>query len=330
SEIQTRIFNPAPPGSRKVVLATNIAETSLTIGGIYYVVDQGFLKEIVYNSKTGVDQLVVTPISQAQAKQRSGQAGRTGPGKCYGLYTERAYRNERLNTNTPEIQRTNLASTVLLLKATGINDLLAFDFMDAPPVETMITAMEQLHTLGALDNEGLLTRLGRRMAEFHLEPMLCKILIMSIHLACSEEMLTIVSLLSDKQAHADQKKAKFFQSQGDHFTLLAVYNSWKDNKYSDPWCFENFIQACSLKRAPDICKQMLNIMDRYSVFTVQLTFNNCLSFSTPGLGVLLLHRIIKLSGLTIKKKKPHCRHCRLVYHELVLTTKEYMREVIHY
>uniref|UniRef100_A0A8C9L7D5 ATP-dependent RNA helicase DHX8 n=1 Tax=Pavo cristatus TaxID=9049 RepID=A0A8C9L7D5_PAVCR len=156
-------------------------------------------------------------------------------------------------------------------QAMGINDLLSFDFMDAPPMETLITAMEQLYTLGALDDEGLLTRLGRRMAEFPLEPMLCKMLIMSVHLGCSEEMLTIVSMLSvqnvfyrpkDKQALADQKKAKFHQTEGDHLTLLAVYNSWKNNKFSNPWCYENFIQARSLRRAQDIRKQMLGIMDR--------------------------------------------------------------------
>lgn len=100
---------------------------------------------------------------QAQAKQRAGRAGRTGPGKCYRLYTERAYRDEMLPTNVPEIQRTNLASTVLSLKAMGINDLLSFDFMDAPPMQTLISAMEQLHALSALDDEGLLTRLGRRV-----------------------------------------------------------------------------------------------------------------------------------------------------------------------
>nr|XP_057921814.1 ATP-dependent RNA helicase DHX8-like isoform X1 [Doryrhamphus excisus] len=258
-------------------IATNIAETSLTIDGIYYVVDPGFVKQVVYNSKTGIDQLVVTPISQAQAKQRAGRAGRTGPGKCYRLFTERAYRDEMLTTNVPEIQRTNLASTVLSLKAMGINDLLSFDFMDAPPMETLITAMEQLYTLGALDDEGLLTRLGRRMAEFPLEPMLCKMLIMSVHLGCSEEMLTIVSMLSvqnifsrpkDKQIQADQRKAKFFQPEGDHLTLLAVYNSWKINKFSNPWCFENFIQARSLRRAQDIRKQMMSIMDRHKLDVV--------------------------------------------------------------
>lgn len=277
SEMQTRIFEPAPPGSRKVVIATNIAETSLTIDGIYYVVDPGFVKQKVYNSKTGMDSLVVTPISQAQAKQRAGRAGRTGPGKTYRLYTERAYRDEMLATPVPEIQRTNLASTVLQLKAMGINDLLNFDFMDAPPVESLIMALEQLHSLSALDDEGLLTRLGRRMAEFPLEPSLSKMLIMSVHLMCSDEILTVVSMLSvqnvfyrpkDKQQLADQKKAKFNQAEGDHITLLAVYNSWKNNKFSNAWCYENFVQMRTLKRAQDVRKQLLGIMDRHKLDVV--------------------------------------------------------------
>lgn len=196
SEMQSKIFEPAAPGSRKVIIATNIAETSLTIDGIFYVVDPGFVKQNVFNAKTGMDSLVVTPISQAQGKQRAGRAGRTGPGKCYRLYTERAYRDEMLATNVPEIQRTNLASTVLSLKAMGINDLLSFDFMDPPPMETLIMAMEGLHALSALDDEGLLTRLGRRMAEFPLEPQLSKTLIMSVHLGCADEILSIVSMLS--------------------------------------------------------------------------------------------------------------------------------------
>lgn len=103
---------------------------------------------------------MVIPCSQASARQRAGRAGRTGPGKCYRLYTENAYKNEMLSTTIPEIQRANLAAVVLQLKAMGINDLLGFEFMDPPPVATMINAMEGLYALGALDEEGLLTRLG--------------------------------------------------------------------------------------------------------------------------------------------------------------------------
>ncbi|GAB6033588.1 ATP-dependent RNA helicase dhx8 [Chamberlinius hualienensis] len=348
SEMQTRIFDPAPPGSRKVVIATNIAETSLTIDGIYYVVDPGFVKQKVYNSKTGMDSLVVTPISQAQAKQRAGRAGRTGPGKCYRLYTERAYRDEMLTTPVPEIQRTNLAHTLLQLKAMGINDLLNFDFMDAPPMESLIMALEQLHSLSALDDEGLLTRLGRRMAEFPLDPNPAKMLIMSVHLGCSDEILTIVSMLSvqnvfyrpkDKQALADQKKAKFNQLEGDHLTLLAVYNSWKNNKFSNPWCYENFVQIRTLKRAQDVRKQLLGIMDRHKLDVVSCGKNTvrvqkaiCSGFfrnaakkdPQEGYRTLVDGQVVYIHpSSALFNRQPEW----VVYHELVQTTKEYMREV---
>ncbi|CAF4179974.1 unnamed protein product [Rotaria sp. Silwood2] len=348
SEMQTKIFDPAPPGSRKVVIATNIAETSLTIDGIYYVVDPGFVKQKVFNPKSGMDSLVVTPISQAQGKQRMGRAGRTGPGKAYRLYTERAYRDEMLSTNVPEIQRTNLASTVLSLKAMGINDLLSFDFMDPPPLETMIMAMEQLHALSALDDEGLLTKLGRRMAEFPLEPQLSKMLIMSVELRCAEEALTIVSMLSvqnvfyrpkEKAEQADQRKARFHQAEGDHLTLLAVYNAWKQNKFSNLWCYENFVQQRSLKRSQDIRKQMLGIMDRHKLDVLTCGRQTglvqkaiCSGFfrnaakrdPQEGYRTLVDSQVVYIHpSSSIYHRQPEW----LCYHELVFTTKEYMREV---
>ncbi len=272
SEMQSKIFDPAPPGSRKVVIATNIAETSITIDHIYYVIDPGFVKQNAYDPKLGMDSLVVTPISQAQAKQRAGRAGRTGPGKCFRLYTEAAFQSEMLPTSIPEIQRQNLASTILMLKAMGINDLLHFDFMDPPPTNTMLTALEELYALSALDDEGLLTRLGRKMADFTMDPSLAKVVIAAVDIGCSDEILSIVAMLSlqsvfyrpiEKQAQADQKKAKFHDPHGDHLTLLNVYNSWKQNKYANPWCFENFIQARSMRRAKDVRDQLVKIMERY-------------------------------------------------------------------
>ncbi|VAI76771.1 unnamed protein product [Triticum turgidum subsp. durum] len=189
TEMQSKIFEPAPPGKRKVVVATNIAEASITIDGIYYVVDPGFAKLNVYNPKRRLDSLVITPISQASAKQRAGRAGRTGPGKCYRLYTESAYRNEMPATTIPEIQRINLGWTVLNMKAMGINELVSFDFMDPPAPQALISAMEQLYSLGALDEEGLLTKLGRKMAEFPQEPPLSKMLLASVDLGCSDEIV---------------------------------------------------------------------------------------------------------------------------------------------
>lgn len=349
SEMQSRIFEPAPKGSRKCIVATNIAEASLTIDGIYYVVDPGFSKQKAFNPKLGMDSLVVTPISQASARQRAGRAGRTGPGKCYRLYTEHAFKTEMLPTNIPEIQRTNLGNVVLQLKAMGINDLLGFDFMDPPPVATLVGALESLHALGALDDEGLLTRLGRKMAEFPLEPNLSKMLILSVDLGCSDEILTITAMLSvenpfyrpkDRQAQADMRKAKFHQAEGDHLTLLAVYKGWEASRFSNPWCFENFVQARSMKRAQDVRKQLVTIMDRYRLLLISAGKNYkviCKAI-TAGFFTNAAKKDPQEGYRTLVDQNPVYIHPSsalfnknpeyVIYHELVLTTKEYMRNIM--
>ncbi|WJZ92361.1 hypothetical protein VitviT2T_011363 [Vitis vinifera] len=348
SEMQSRIFDPAPPGKRKVVVATNIAEASLTIDGIFYVIDPGFAKQNVYNPKQGLDSLVITPISQASAKQRAGRAGRTGPGKCYRLYTESAYRNEMSPTSVPEIQRINLGLTTLTMKAMGINDLLSFDFMDPPSPQALISAMEQLYSLGALDEEGLLTKLGRKMAEFPLEPPLSKMLLASVDLGCSDEILTIIAMIQtgnifyrprEKQAQADQKRAKFFQPEGDHLTLLAVYEAWKAKNFSGPWCFENFVQSRSLRRAQDVRKQLLTIMDKYKLDVVSAgkNFTKIRKAITAGFFFHAARKDPQEGYRTLVENQPVYIHPSsalfqrqpdwVIYHELVMTTKEYMREV---
>ena len=349
SEVQSRVFEPTPPGARKVVIATNVAETSLTIPGIYYVIDPGFSKQNAYDPRLGMDSLVVMPISQAQARQRSGRAGRTGPGKCYRLYTEAAYRNEMLPNSIPDIQRTNLAHTILMLKAMGINDLLSFDFMDPPPAQTMLTALEALFALSALDDEGLLTRLGRKMADFPMEPPLAKMLIASVELGCSEEILSIVAMLSvqsvfyrpkEKQAQADSKKAKFHQPEGDHLTLLAVYNGWKASNFSNPWCYENFIQARSMRRAQDVRKQLLGIMDRYKhdILSAGRDFNRVRRAICSGFFRHAAKKDPQEGYKTLVEGTPVYIHPAsalfnrapewLIYHELILTTREYCHNVL--
>ncbi|KAK0505804.1 P-loop containing nucleoside triphosphate hydrolase protein [Armillaria luteobubalina] len=348
SEVQSRVFEPTPPGARKVVIATNVAETSLTIPGIYYVIDPGFSKQNAYDPRLGMDSLVVMPISQAQARQRSGRAGRTGPGKCYRLYTEAAYRNEMLPNSIPDIQRTNLASTILQLKAMGINDLLSFDFMDPPPAQTMLTALESLYALSALDDEGLLTRLGRKMADFPMEPPLAKMLIASVELGCSEEILSIVAMLSvqtvfyrpkEKQGQADSKKAKFHQPEGDHLTLLTVYNGWKAANFSNPWCYENFIQARSMRRAQDVRKQLLGIMDRYKhdILSAGRDYNRVRMAIASGFFRNAAKKDPQEGYKTLVEGTPVYIHPSsalfnrnpewVVYHELVLTTREYCHNV---
>jgi ATP-dependent RNA helicase DHX8/PRP22 len=345
SEMQSKIFDPAPPGSRKVVIATNIAETSITIDHIYYVIDPGFVKQNAYDPKLGMDSLIVTPISQAQAKQRAGRAGRTGPGKCFRLYTEAAYQSEMLPTTIPEIQRQNLSNTILMLKAMGINDLLHFDFMDPPPTNTMLTALEELYALSALDDEGLLTRLGRKMADFPMEPALAKVLIASADSGCSDEMLSIVAMLSvqsvfyrpkEKQQQADQKKAKFHDPHGDHLTLLNVFNGWKTSRFSDPWCFENFIQKRQMTRAKDVRQQLLQIFTRYKHQVVSCGRNTlkvrqalCSGFfrnsarkdPQEGYKTLIEGTPVYMHPSSALFGKP-AEH--VIYHTLVLTSKEYM------
>ena len=347
SEMQSKIFEPAPPGSRKVVIATNIAETSITIDGIYYVIDPGFVKQNAYDPKLGMDSLVVTPISQAQAKQRAGRAGRTGPGKCFRLYTEAAFQSEMLPTSIPEIQRQNLSTTILMLKAMGINDLLHFDFMDPPPTNTMLTALEELYALSALDDEGLLTRLGRKMADFPMEPALAKVLIYSTEMGCSEEILSIVAMLSvqtvfyrpkEKQQQADQKKAKFHDPHGDHLTLLNVYNGWKNSNFSNPWCFENYVQNRSMKRAQDVRQQLVSIMERYKHQIVSCGRNTmkvrqalCSGFfrnaarkdPQEGYKTLIEGTPVYMHPSSAMFGKP-AEH--VIFHTLVLTTKEYMQQ----
>ncbi|KAL6852162.1 P-loop containing nucleoside triphosphate hydrolase protein [Trichoderma novae-zelandiae] len=345
SEMQSRIFDPAPPGSRKVVIATNIAETSITIDEIYYVVDPGFVKQNAYDPKLGMDSLVVTPISQAQANQRAGRAGRTGPGKCFRLYTEAAYQSEMLPTTIPEIQRQNLAHTILMLKAMGINDLLHFDFMDPPPINTMLTALEELYALSALDDEGLLTRLGRKMADFPMEPSLAKVLIAAVDYGCSDEMLSIVAMLNlpnvfyrpkEKQSQADQKKSKFHDPHGDHLTLLNVYNAWKHSGFSSPWCFENFIQARSMRRAKDVRDQLVKIMERYKhpVVSCGRDTHKVRQALCTGFFRNAARKDPQEGYKTLTEGTPVYLHPSsalfgkqaewIIYHTLVLTTKEYM------
>lgn len=286
SDMQAKIFDPTPDNARKVVLATNIAETSLTIDNIIYVIDPGFAKQNNFNSRTGMESLMVVPISKASANQRAGRAGRVAPGKCFRLYTAWAYKQELEDNTVPEIQRINLGNAVLMLKALGINDLIHFDFLDPPPHETLVLALEQLYALGALNHHGELTKLGRRMAEFPVDPMMAKMLLASEKYKCSEEVVTIAAMLSvnssvfyrpkDKIIHADTARKNFNQPDGDHLSLLQVYNQWMETDYSTQWCYENFIQYRSMKRARDVREQLAGLMER-----VEIEMVSCLPETMP-------------------------------------------------
>ncbi|ORY23190.1 P-loop containing nucleoside triphosphate hydrolase protein, partial [Naematelia encephala] len=350
SEMQSKIFEPTPEGARKVVLATNIAETSITIDGVVYVIDPGFVKQNNYNPKTGMSSLVVEPISRASAQQRAGRAGRVGPGKAFRLYTKWAFANELLQDTIPEIQRTNLGMVVLMLKSLGINDVLNFDFLDKPPAETIIRSFELLYALGALNHKGELTRLGRRMAEFPVDPMLSKAIINSENFKCTHEVLTIISMLQesasllyrpkDKRVHADQAHKTFIKPGGDHFTLLNIFEQWAEAGYSQQWCYENFVQFKSLGRVRDIRDQLAGLCERVEVVIestpnevvpVQKALTAGYFYNTARIDKGGGYRTTKnnhsvyvhpSSGLIGMQPPPRF----ILYYELVLTSKEYMRQ----
>ncbi|KAJ2504271.1 hypothetical protein IWW47_002605, partial [Coemansia sp. RSA 2052] len=267
ADLQAKIFEPAP--TRKVVVATNIAETSLTVDGVKYVVDCGYYKLKVYNPRIGMDSLQITPISQANANQRSGRAGRTGPGIAYRLYTERAYTHEMYPSPIPEIQRTNLSYVVMLLKSIGVENLLDFDFLDPPPQDTIKTSMYQLWTLGSLDNTGQITSLGRKMVELPLDPAPAKMLVAAHQLGCTEEVVTIVSMLAvpsvfyrpkERLEESDAAREKFFVPESDHLTLLNLYLQWCSNGCRDSWCTRHFVHSKSMRKAREVRDQLVDIL----------------------------------------------------------------------
>ncbi|KAJ3352117.1 hypothetical protein HDU83_008300 [Entophlyctis luteolus] len=358
-QMQQRIFEDAPkarfpggPPGRKVVVSTNIAETSLTIDGIVYVIDPGFSKQKVYNPRIRVESLLVSPISKASAQQRAGRAGRTRPGKCFRLYTEKAFKNDLQEQTYPEILRCNLGSVVLQLKKLGINDLVHFDFMDAPAPETLMRALELLNFLGALDDDIELTDVGKIMADFPLDPQLSKALIASPKYKCSNEILTIVAMLSvpnpyirpnDQRKQADEAKAEFNHEDGDHLTLLNTYYAYKENGSDAQWCFKNYLNARAMKSADNVREQLKRMMEKHGLPLVSTPFEdknyykNIRLAITAGFFMQVAHLERNGRYLTVKDNQivqlhPSCclehKPEWVLYNEFVLTQKNYIRMCI--
>jgi len=352
---QRRIFDPAPATKpngavgRKVVVSTNIAETSLTIDGIVYVIDPGFSKQKVYNPRIRVESLLVTAISKASAKQRAGRAGRTRPGKAFRLFTEKAFTSVMQENTYPEILRSNLGTVVLQLKKLGVDDLVHFDFMDPPAPETLMRALELLNYLGALNDDGDLTELGSMMSEFPLDPQLAKMLIASCDYNCSNEVLSITAMLSvpqcfmrpnDKKKEADEAKHQFNHEFGDHLTLLNAYHGYKSNGSDPAWCFDMYLQSRALKSADDVRNQLGRIMDRYGLKKTSTAFENKNYYTNirralvSGYFMQIAHleqsghyltvkdnQVVQLHPSTALDHKPEW----VLYNEFVLTSKNYVR-----
>src|SRR4051812_12985525 len=227
---QQRVFQPH--ARRRVVLATNVAETSLTVPGIRYVVDPGTARISRYSPRLKVQQLPIEPISQASADQRKGRSGRTLPGTAIRLYSEQDFA-ERPRFTDPEILRTNLASVILQMAAAGLGEIEDFPFIDPPDRRQVRAGLTLLDELGALDGDRQLTDVGRRLAELPVDPRMGRMVLEADRLACADEVIVIAAALSiqdprerpaDKQAQADQAHARFRDEQSD---FLALLNLWR-------------------------------------------------------------------------------------------------------
>lgn len=273
---QLKVFRSCDKKERKVILSTNIAETSVTIPGIVYVIDCGFVKMRWFSTDTHTDRLVVVPVSKASAEQRAGRAGRVRAGKCYRLYTEEDFAKLPLNT-LPEMQRTNLLNVVLQLKALGVDNVLRFNFPSPPSAKNLLLAYELLYALNAIDLTGNLTKdIGTTMAELGVEPLFGKMLITSPDFGCSEEILTIVSMLhvetifikpqgGQASIKARVQKRNFEVHEGDLITLLNAYNGFKTADKQQAYCSRHFLSYKSLKRVEEIRNRIKHMLHNFKI-----------------------------------------------------------------
>ncbi|KAI0051080.1 P-loop containing nucleoside triphosphate hydrolase protein [Auriscalpium vulgare] len=276
---QSRVFAPTPAHTRKCILATNIAETSITIPGVKYVIDTGKQKEkrhLTRMTGSGFDTLLTTDITKSSAMQRAGRAGREGPGNCFRLYTEDAFDAMALSSE-PEVRRSSLTSALLQLKCTG-QDLESIDFMDNPEVEAVGSALRTLWLLDAIDVKRQLTAFGRSMASFPLEPQYAAILLASVDNKCVADVISILSLLSsssplfpDSSAQRDdaaEARLKFRHPSGDHLTMLNVFRAYDELSASEgkgarrDWCRQNYVNERALREAGDIRTQLRGVCER--------------------------------------------------------------------
>ncbi|RID54923.1 hypothetical protein BRARA_G02209 [Brassica rapa] len=293
-------------------------------------------------------------IFDPPTENRAGRAGRTRPGKCFRLYTEKSFNHDLIEQTYPEILRSNLANTVLTLKKLGIDNLVCFDYMDPPAPVTMGRALNDLLDLGALDEELNLTRTGEMMSEFPLDPQMAKMLIVSPKFNCSNEILSISAMLSvpncfirprgEAQKAADEARARFGHTDGDHLTLLNVYHDYKQNNGDSNWCYQNFINHKAMKSADNVREQLVRIMSRFNLKTCSSDFTsrdyyiNIRKALLAGYFMQVAH--LDRTGHYLTAKDGQMVHLHpsccldhkpewVVYNEYVLTSRNFIRTVTY-
>ncbi|KAG5236490.1 pre-mRNA-splicing factor ATP-dependent RNA helicase [Salix suchowensis] len=369
-ELQVRVFSPPPPNCRRFIVATNIAETSLTVDGVVYVIDSGYVKQRQYNPSTGMYSLDIVQISKVQANQRAGRAGRTRPGKCYRLYSSEAYEEEFLDVTVPEIQRSSLAGSVLYLKSLDLPDIdiLKFDFLDPPSFESLEDALKQLHLIDAIDDTGLITRVGQTMAELPLEPSLSRTLMEANENGCLSQALTVAAMLSAEttllaaqSGKSNEKKRKHpppdlpdGSGWGDHVQLLQIFEQWDQNDFDIGWCKDNGLQVRGMMFVKDVRRQLSQLMQKIAKGSLNVRTNerykerqrgykNLRKALCVGYANKLAERMVQHNGYRTIGFKPQLVQVHpsstlktdedgmfpnyIVYHELIATSRPFMRNV---
>uniref|UniRef100_H3AKB7 RNA helicase n=1 Tax=Latimeria chalumnae TaxID=7897 RepID=H3AKB7_LATCH len=277
---QRRIFQPPPPGIRKCVVATNIAATSLTVSGIRYVVDSGFVKQLNHNPRVGLDILEVVPISKSEAMQRAGRAGRTSAGKCYRIYSKEFWRKCMPDHMVPEIQRTSLTTVILTLKCLAVHNVIStnFPYLDCPEERHILEALKQLYQLCGCDHRwGYVTRLGQFMVELPLPPGLTRALLKAAALGCEDLLLPVAAMLSvenvfirpghpEKQKVAERRHREFASQTGgcnDFTTLLNIFKQCKSSSASPAnWSRDHWIHWRAMKTAFSVETQLSEVLSK--------------------------------------------------------------------
>lgn len=367
-ELQVRVFSPPPPNCRRIIVATNIAETSLTVDGVVYVIDSGYVKQRQYNPSSRMYSLDVVQISKVQANQRAGRAGRTRPGKCYRLYPSQIYHDEFLDVTVPEIQRSSLAGSVLYLKSLDLPDIdiLKFDFLDSPSPESLRDALKQLYLIDAIDENGSITSVGRKMAELPLEPSLSRTLMEANDYGCITEALTVAAMLSSEtallpgQSKTEKKRKRPISNLpdgsglGDHIQLLQIFERWHQTDYDIGWCKDHGLQVRGMSFARDVRKQLSQIMQKIAKEPLGIRTNGkgeeirrdyrnlrkalCVGYANQLAERKMHHNGYRTLGFQGQVVQVHPSSALssdefgkfpdyVVYHELIATPRPFMRNV---
>ncbi|XP_038714325.1 probable pre-mRNA-splicing factor ATP-dependent RNA helicase DEAH4 isoform X2 [Tripterygium wilfordii] len=372
-EMQVRVFTPPPSNCRRFIVSTNIAETSLTVDGVVYVVDCGYVKQRQYVPSTGMYSLDVVQISKVQANQRAGRAGRTRPGKCYRLYPSRVYEEEFLDVTVPEIQRSSLTGSILYLKSLDLPDIdiLKFDFLDPPSSESLEDALKQLYLIDAIDENGSITSIGRTMADLPLEPSLSRTLMEANEYGCLSQALTVVAMLSAETtllpgrskgaSKGAEKKRKHTPLElpdgsgwGDHIQLLQIFEQWDQNGYDVDWCKDHELQVRGMMFVKDVRKQLCQIMQKIAKGSLDVRPKErrkesrqdykdlrkalCVGYAGQVAERMIRHNGYRTIGFKSQLVQVHPSSVvrsdeegmlpnYVVYHELIVTSHPYMRNV---